>query len=121
VIDEGDRIETLVKQIKEIFRSMNDGETSPSAYDTAWVARIPSKNNPTKAHFPTTLDWILQNQHEDGSWGEPSFFHLYDRLVCTLACILALKKWTRGEGHTVKGILSHIVLCHSFTSFLCHF
>ncbi|WOL20371.1 Bifunctional levopimaradiene synthase, chloroplastic [Canna indica] len=99
-----DRIETLVKEIKEIFRSMNDGETSPSAYDTAWVARIPSADDPNKPHFPTILDWILKNQQEDGSWGEPSIFLLYDRLVCTLSCVLALKTWKTGEELVEKGL-----------------
>ncbi|XP_020252773.1 bifunctional abietadiene synthase, chloroplastic-like isoform X2 [Asparagus officinalis] len=102
--DEDDRIGTLVMQIKEMFRSMSDGDTSPSAYDTAWVARIPSKHDATRPHFPTTLNWVLGNQHEDGSWGEPSLFHLYDRLVCTLACILSLKTWSIGEQHIAKGL-----------------
>lgn len=87
---------------------MNDGETSPSAYDTAWIARIPSNDDLTKPQFPSTLSWILENQNEDGSWGEPRFFLLYDRLVCTLACILALKTWSSGEDHIAKGNLLHL-------------
>ncbi|XP_074592455.1 (E)-gamma-bisabolene synthase-like [Curcuma longa] len=71
--EKNERWETLVKEIKEIFRSMNDGETNASAYDTAWVARIPSAEDPSRPHFPQTVDWILKNQLEDGSWGEPSY------------------------------------------------
>ncbi|PKU76834.1 Levopimaradiene synthase, chloroplastic [Dendrobium catenatum] len=80
-----------------MFLSLGDGEISPSAYDTAWIARIPSVNDPNKPQFPTTLQWILKNQLNDGSWGEPSFFSLYDRLVCTLLCVLTLTLWKQGD------------------------
>lgn len=98
------RIEQLVGEIKEKFRAMNDGETSPSAYDTAWVARVPSVDGGAdKPHFPMCVDWILRNQIEDGSWGEPSFYLLYDRLVNTLACVLALETWKIGQDQIEKG------------------
>ncbi|XP_039117473.1 ent-copalyl diphosphate synthase AN2, chloroplastic-like [Dioscorea cayenensis subsp. rotundata] len=92
-----ERMGTLIMKIKEKFELMNDGEISPSAYDTAWIARISSLDNPKKPQYPMTLKWIIENQNKDGSWGEPSSFLLYDRLVCTLACVLALKKWEAGE------------------------
>ncbi|KAH0467845.1 hypothetical protein IEQ34_002878 [Dendrobium chrysotoxum] len=91
------RIETLIREIKDMFLRLGDGEISPSAYDTAWIARIPSLNDPNKPQFPTTLQWILKNQLKDGSWGEPSFFFLYDRLVCTISCTLTLALWKQGE------------------------
>ncbi|KAH7652057.1 Neoabietadiene synthase protein [Dioscorea alata] len=97
-------MDTLIMKIKEKFKLMNDGEISPSAYDTAWIARIPSLDNPKKPQYPMTLKWILENQNKDGSWGEPSSFLLYDRLVCTLACVLALKKWEAGEEQVAKGL-----------------
>ncbi|XP_028552327.1 bifunctional levopimaradiene synthase, chloroplastic-like [Dendrobium catenatum] len=81
VVEQDARIETLIREIKDMFLRLGDGEISPSAYDTAWIARIPSLNDPNKPQFPTTLQWILKNQLNDGSWGEPSFFSLYDRLV----------------------------------------
>ncbi|XP_020523152.1 bifunctional abietadiene synthase, chloroplastic [Amborella trichopoda] len=83
---------------------MNDGETSPSAYDTAWVARIQATNGTHQPHFPQTLEWILENQLEDGSWGEPTFFLLYDRLVCTLACVLTLTIWNSAGPQLSKGL-----------------
>ncbi|KAJ3692495.1 hypothetical protein LUZ60_012845 [Juncus effusus] len=102
--DSSDRMETLIKEIKNKFRSMDDGETSPSAYDTAWVARIKSESDPTKPQFPTCLDWVRANQLEDGSWGEPTFYLLYDRLVNTLSCVLALKMWNAGHEQIEKGL-----------------
>ena len=36
------RRETLISEIKNMFRSMRYGEINPSAYDTAWVETIPA-------------------------------------------------------------------------------
>jgi len=36
---------------------------SPSAYDTAWLAKIPGSD------FDLARDWVINNQNEDGSWG----------------------------------------------------
>ncbi|KAH0468187.1 hypothetical protein IEQ34_003220 [Dendrobium chrysotoxum] len=102
--EQDERIETLVREIKDMFLSLGDGEISPSAYDTAWIARIPSLNDPNKPQFPTTLQWIGRNQLNDGSWGEPSFFFLYDRLVCTLSCVLTLALWKQGEELIANGL-----------------
>ncbi|XP_020592030.1 bifunctional cis-abienol synthase, chloroplastic-like, partial [Phalaenopsis equestris] len=102
--EQEERINILVKEIKEMFSSIGDGELSTSPYDTAWVARIPSKNDPSKPHFPTTLEWVVKNQLEDGSWGEPIFFSLYDRLVCTLSCVITLTQWKQGHELIAKGL-----------------
>ncbi len=58
------------------------------AYDTAWVARL-------AAHFPgngfeEALDWLRRHQHSDGSWGG-DILHYHDRIVSTLAAIVALR------------------------------
>ncbi|XP_020588797.1 monofunctional pimaradiene synthase-like [Phalaenopsis equestris] len=104
--EQEERIEILVKEIKELFSSIGDGEVSPSAYDTAWVARIPSMDDPNKPQFPTTLEWVMKNQLEDGSWGEPIFFSIYDRLVCTLSCVITLTQWKQGHELIAKGKVS---------------
>lgn len=87
---------------------MNDGETNASAYDTAWVARIPSTEEPSRPHFPQTVDWILKNQLEDGSWGEPTYYLVFDRLICTLSCVLALKTWNVAEDQIEKGTTQYL-------------
>nr|H8ZM73.1 RecName: Full=Bifunctional cis-abienol synthase, chloroplastic; AltName: Full=Diterpene synthase TPS4; Short=AbdiTPS4; Flags: Precursor [Abies balsamea]AEL99953.1 diterpene synthase TPS4 [Abies balsamea] len=98
------RIQTLISEIKNVFNSMGDGETSPSAYDTAWVARIPAVDGSEQPQFPQTLEWILQNQLKDGSWGEEFYFLAYDRLLATLACIITLTIWRTGNVQLHKGI-----------------
>ncbi|CAM8931103.1 unnamed protein product [Rhodiola kirilowii] len=81
-------------------------ELSVSAYDTAWVAMVPSPTSPNKPCFPQCLNWLLNNQLFDGSWGinphEPML--VKDMLSSTLACVLSLKKWGVGEEQMNKGV-----------------
>ncbi|KAK4758670.1 hypothetical protein SAY87_019971 [Trapa incisa] len=89
-----------------MLESMNDGvtEISISAYDTAWVGLVEAEesivgstdssiSNIGKPQFPECLRWIADNQLPDGSWGDPEIFVGYDRIINTLACIVALRKW----------------------------
>lgn len=82
-------------------------ELSVSAYDTAWVAMVPSPAAPTTPCFPGTVNWILENQLHDGSWGGVVHHHdtclLKDSLSSTLACVLALNTWSVGEEQMIKG------------------
>ena len=71
-----------------------DGLMKPTAYDTAWLARIPAEHDHNVSAFPEALNWIRHNQRCDGSWGaEAEFAH--DRVISTLVAILALVE--RGE------------------------
>ncbi|XP_031742388.1 (-)-kolavenyl diphosphate synthase TPS28, chloroplastic [Cucumis sativus] len=107
-------IEERVKEINAMLRSMDDGDISISAYDTAWVALIRSKegggeedqeevkkNGPL---FPCTLEWIAKNQLQDGSWGDSQIFSAHDRILNTLACVVALKYWNLHPQKSLKGI-----------------
>ncbi|KAL3512624.1 hypothetical protein ACH5RR_025341 [Cinchona calisaya] len=91
-------------RIKEMFGGKI--ELSVSAYDTAWVAMVPSRDSPNKPSFPQCLDWIIENQQQDGSWGllpkHPLLVN--DSLSCTMACVLALTKWRVGEQLVTKGL-----------------
>ncbi|KAL9272006.1 Ent-kaurene synthase 5, chloroplastic-like protein [Drosera capensis] len=92
---------------KERIRKMFDKvELSVSAYDTAWVAMVPSRSSQETPCFPGTVDWILSNQLPDGSWGLPDRHPLLvkDALSSTLACVLALKRWLVGEDQMTKGL-----------------
>jgi ent-copalyl diphosphate synthase len=73
---------------------MNDGEISISAYDTAWVAMVPRLDGSDGPQFPTTIQWIVNNQLPDSSWGDATLFSSYDRMTNTLACVVALTKWS---------------------------
>uniref|UniRef100_A0A1J3J1K3 ent-kaurene synthase n=2 Tax=Noccaea caerulescens TaxID=107243 RepID=A0A1J3J1K3_NOCCA len=96
------------EQTKEKIRKMLDKvELSVSAYDTSWVAMVPSPSSQNAPLFPQCVNWLLENQHEDGSWGVNYHKHQSlnkDMLSSTLACILALKKWGTGERQISKGL-----------------
>ncbi|KAI7728382.1 hypothetical protein M8C21_009459, partial [Ambrosia artemisiifolia] len=87
-------VKRYAESIKSIFVSMDDGKISPSAYDTAWVALIDNMDGQRGCpQFPLCLQWIANHQLPDGSWGEPLTFSAFDRLLNTLACVIALTYW----------------------------
>ncbi|KAH0644057.1 hypothetical protein KY289_035031 [Solanum tuberosum] len=98
-----DSINDARERIRETFGKV---ELSPSSYDTAWVAMVPSKHSLNEPCFPQCLDWIIENQREDGSWGlNPSHpLLLKDSLSSTLACLLALSKWRVGDEQIKRGL-----------------
>ncbi|KAF5818040.1 putative ent-copalyl diphosphate synthase [Helianthus annuus] len=84
---------------------MDDGKISPSAYDTAWVALIKDVDGQNGGpQFPSCLQWIANHQLPDGSWGEPLMFSAFDRLLNTLACVIALTFWNIYPDKCGKGI-----------------
>jgi ent-copalyl diphosphate synthase len=94
----------LIDQVRMMLGSMSDGEINVSAYDTAWVALVPSLDDSDSPQFPTTLWWILDNQLPDGSWGDAALFSAYDRVTNTLACVVALTKWSLDPDKCRRGI-----------------
>ncbi|XP_075086688.1 cis-abienol synthase, chloroplastic-like isoform X11 [Nicotiana tabacum] len=94
-------MEEAKERIRETFGKI---ELSPSSYDTAWVAMVPSRYSMNQPCFPQCLDWILENQREDGSWGlNPSHPLLVkDSLSSTLASLLALRKWRIGDNQVQR-------------------
>lgn len=89
--------------IGDIFRSMDDGEISVSAYYTAWVALVEDMNKIGTPLFPSSFQWIVDNQLSDGSWGDNVIFLAHDRLLNTLACVIALKSWNVHPAKMEKG------------------
>jgi ent-kaurene synthase len=85
----------IVKQLQQVT-------ISPSAYDTAWVSMVPLRGSTNARRFPECIQWILQNQNANGSWGIEKISK--DVLLSTLACVIALKKWNLGEDHMRRGI-----------------
>ncbi|KAL5055432.1 hypothetical protein RYX36_036114 [Vicia faba] len=86
-----------------MLRSMEDGEISISAYDTAWVALVKNVDDGNKPQFPSSLQWIIDNQLADGSWGD-ELFVAHDRILNTLACVIALKSWNVHPNMCDKGM-----------------
>ena len=85
----------MIDAISTTLGSLGDEETSMnvSAYDTALVALVKKLDGGDGPQFPSCIDWIVQNQLPDGSWGDPAFFMVQDRMISTLACVVALKSW----------------------------
>ncbi|MGB3634345.1 MAG: hypothetical protein WA982_09920, partial [Rubrobacteraceae bacterium] len=61
----------------------------PTEYDTAWAARLTGDDG-TPA-YPHLIDWLIERQHEDGSWGG-QIPYLPDRLLSTLAVTVMLAR-----------------------------
>ena len=79
----------LIAEARRLLASLGEGTMSETAYDTAWVARIPNPSKPEEPLFPTTYGWLLKNQYPDGSWGAEILF-AHDRLIGTLATLVTL-------------------------------
>ncbi|KAK3005825.1 hypothetical protein RJ639_016243 [Escallonia herrerae] len=99
----GESFHNTKERIRKLF---DKAELSASSYDTAWVAMVPSPHYSQTPSFPECLDWLLENQLHDGSWGRPHHnpLLLKDTLSSTLASILALKRWMVGEEQINKGL-----------------
>jgi halimadienyl-diphosphate synthase len=74
------------------------GEMTPAPYDTAWAAMVRSPRDPACLAFPESLDWLLEHQRGDGSWGE-WFPHT---LLPTMAGLLALRRAPRTTGPVLQ-------------------
>ncbi|KAJ9563475.1 hypothetical protein OSB04_008635 [Centaurea solstitialis] len=101
-------MQTIDMSKERIKKALSNVELSVSSYDTAWVAMVPSPNSPNSPCFPKCLNWVMDNQLHDGSWGLQHHHHhpplLKDSLSSTLASILALKRWNLGEHQINKGL-----------------
>nr|BAJ39816.1 ent-kaurene synthase [Liochlaena subulata] len=101
---EAEEIKQWIEEIRAMMGSMTDGEITNSPYDTAWVALVPALDGSDGPQFPKSLQWIIENQFSDGSWGDRGYFSYYDRVCNTLACIIALKTWKTGSAAVEKGV-----------------
>ncbi|KAJ3672979.1 hypothetical protein LUZ60_006353 [Juncus effusus] len=102
---EGSEIQKMINKVKTMLNSMNDGEITISAYDTAWVAMIKDINGGKGPQFPSSIDWIVSNQLPDGSWGDTDIFSAHDRMINTLACVIALTTWRINPKRCKRGLV----------------
>jgi halimadienyl-diphosphate synthase len=79
-------------KLKQLLRTIGYGKMAPTAYDTAWVARLTELEEPMGED---ALAWLREHQLEDGSWGAAAPRYYHDRLVSTLAAVTALGR--RGD------------------------
>ncbi|CAI9095159.1 OLC1v1031038C2 [Oldenlandia corymbosa var. corymbosa] len=88
-----DRKRRSIAHIRWMLSTFEDGRITISPYDTAWVALIENVDGSGSPQFPSSIEWIAKNQMFDGSWGDPHY-SVYDRLLNTLACVVALRSWS---------------------------
>ena len=69
----------------------------PSPYDIAWMTRV-SADGGDGPRWPALVNWLTEHQWLDGSWGS-SIRYYHDRILCTLAAIIALKE--QGIDHEI--------------------
>jgi halimadienyl-diphosphate synthase len=81
-----------VEEAKELVKNL-DQRMGPSPYDIAWMARLRKPDGGPR--WPDLIEWLLENQRTDGSWGGDIVYY-HDRIICTLAAIIALQE----NGHT---------------------
>ena len=79
----------LRSEIKKLLKDIGPGHMSKTAYDTAWIARLTDLEEPMGEK---ALQWLRENQLSDGSWGAESPRYYHDRVICTLAAMIALAK-----------------------------
>ncbi|KAI0498958.1 hypothetical protein KFK09_019856 [Dendrobium nobile] len=116
ILSADDPLANSKASLEKIRERLLKVELSVSAYDTAWVAMVPSARFPRTPYFPECVDWIIDNQHSDGSWA-PTHHKLSfttniqhkhsltkDALSSTLACVLALRRWNVGDEYVKKGL-----------------
>ncbi|KAF9618789.1 hypothetical protein IFM89_002657 [Coptis chinensis] len=103
-VQELNKLTEWIETIKSILASMGDGEISISAYDTAWVALVEDIHGNGDPQFPSSIQWIINNQLADGSWGDESIFTAHDRILNTLGCVVALKKWNLHPERRERGL-----------------
>lgn len=79
----------------QLINEIGPGHMASTAYDTAWAARLGEVDwNISSA----ALAWLSENQLPDGSWGAEAPMYYHDRVICTLAAMVALS--VRGRrGH----------------------
>lgn len=90
----------LKTQARRLVQSL-DGDLGVSAYDVAWMARLPADSG-NGVRWPELIEWLINRQWPDGSWGGAIPYY-HDRTLCTLSAIIALKE--RGAGPTVEGAI----------------
>ncbi len=79
----------MLEAVHQTLKEIGPGKMSEVAYDTAWVALLNDIDTDLSGH---ALSWLCENQLQDGSWGTEKPFDYHDRVISTLAAMVALTK-----------------------------
>ena len=90
------------------------GRTTPDAYNTAWVARVPAETNVSEPAWPEALEYLRKNQLKDGGWGDCYGYYAHERTISTLAALLALLEW--GESPRSERIQRGVAALYQYAS-----
>jgi halimadienyl-diphosphate synthase len=91
---------------ESLLKQVDGGKMNNLAYDTAWLARLGDIDSELSCR---AMDWICENQLPDGSWGAEAPFYLHDRIISTLAVMIALThkgRRTRDKLQVEKGLIA---------------
>lgn len=81
--------------ISKLIDEIGPGHMGSTAYDTAWAARLGEIDWSLSSH---ALAWLAEHQLPDGSWGAAAPTYYHDRVICTLAAMIALSyRGRRGQ------------------------
>jgi halimadienyl-diphosphate synthase len=80
---------TLFDEVRQMLAELGPGKRGGTSYDTAWVARTIDFNRELGGQ---AMDWLSMNQLSDGSWGAAAPLYYHDRVICTLAAMIALHR-----------------------------
>jgi halimadienyl-diphosphate synthase len=81
--------------IAKLIDEIGPGHMGSTAYDTAWTARLGEIDWRLSSH---ALSWLAEHQLPDGSWGAQAPMYYHDRVLCTLAAMIALSyRGRRGQ------------------------
>jgi len=80
--------------IEKLIEEIGPGHMASTAYDTAWAARLGEIDWDISSQ---ALQWLAVNQLPDGSWGSKAPLYYHDRVLCTLAAMVALSYRGRRE------------------------
>jgi halimadienyl-diphosphate synthase len=73
--------------IAKLIDEIGPGHMASTAYDTAWAAHLGEIDWEISSK---SLSWLAEHQLPDGSWGALAPLYYHDRVLCTLAAMLAL-------------------------------
>ncbi len=79
------------------------GDQLSVAYDTAFVASIQLPNREESPLFPGALKWLVENQHDDGSWGNQNW--IFDQVLSTLISTGTLFKYKKFHKQAQNGLI----------------